>query len=467
MKILHTSDWHVGRAAGGHLDRSDDFRAVLAEVVGIAREEKPDFVLHTGDLFDVARPAVSDMMTGIQALQALAVVAPVIVLAGNHDSPALFRLFNLVGNGLSAGADPAAASRIKFIDRMHTPEQGGIVDLYTGSTDQRLRLAPLPFVHANRFLEEYRAPETATRDYADHLRRAQDDLHRGLLDGYRMHDDVLVFAAHLYVEGALVSKSERPMDVADAYLSHAAAIPPVAYAALGHIHRPQAVSRPGFPCRYAGSLLQLDFGEVGEQKSVVLVDVEPGRAAHPRVIPLTKGRPLRVVQGTLADIAALASEVGSDIVRLFVDTDTPTAHLGDLVRDLLPKAGIVSVDERCSAVRVKVLDSSAPHVTEEPDLTDLFREYLETTGVPGARADDVLETFASLLTEAAAVESLEDGCAPLPEECLLDAALTGTELDACLREQLLITRTRQVATSDDTELTRVASKGDRDTGDVR
>jgi len=440
VKILHTSDWHIGRTAGGHLDRTEDFRAVLAEVVSIVRETKPDFVLHTGDLFDVARPAVADMMTGVQALQALAAVAPVIVLAGNHDSPALFRLFNLVGNGLSAGHDQAAAGRIRFIDRMRTPEAGGIVDLYTESTQQRLRLAPLPFVHANRFLEEYRSPDTASRDYADHLRRAQEDLHRGLQDGLRIHDDVLVFAAHLYVEGALLSKSEKPMDVAETYLSHAAAIPPVAYAALGHIHRPQAVSRPGFPCRYAGSLLQLDFGETGEQKSVVLVEVEPGRAAHPQVIPLSAGRQLRVVQGTLTDIAALAHDVGTDIVRVFVDTDTPTPHLGDLVRDLLPDAGIVSVDERCSAVRVKVLDSSASNTADEPGLTDLFREYLETTGVPGARADDVLETFASLLAEAAAIESLEDGCTPLPEEDLLEAVLGGTEPEPEVRERLLINR---------------------------
>ncbi len=451
MKILHTSDWHIGRTAGGHLDRTDDFRAVLAEVVAIARETKPDFVLHTGDLFDVARPAVADMMTGIQALQALATVAPVIVLAGNHDSPALFRLFNLVGNGLSAGQDRAAAGRIRFIDRMRTPEAGGIVDLYTESKQQRLRLAPLPFVHANRFLEEYRSPDTASRDYADHLRRAQEDLHRGLQDGFRIHDDVLVFAAHLYVEGALLSKSEKPMDVADTYLSHAAAIPPVAYAALGHIHRPQAVTRPGFPCRYAGSLLQLDFGESGEQKSVVLVEVEPGRAAHPQVIPLAAGRQLRVVQGTVADIAALAPEVGSDIVRVFVDTDTPTPHLGDMVRGLMPQAGIVSVDERCSAVKVKVLDGSTSDAAEEPGLTDLFREYLETTGVPNARADDVLATFATLLQEAATVESIEDGCAPLPEEDLLAAILAGTEPDASLRQQLLITRTREAELAADAE----------------
>ena len=71
LKLLHTSDWHLGRTAGP-LSREADFRVVLEEIVAVAREHKPDFVLHTGDLFDVSRPAVTDMMLGFQALQALA-----------------------------------------------------------------------------------------------------------------------------------------------------------------------------------------------------------------------------------------------------------------------------------------------------------------------------------------------------------------------------------------------------------
>jgi hypothetical protein len=77
---------------------------------------------------------------------------------------------------------------------------------------------------------------------------------------------------------------------------------------------------------------------------------------------------------------------------------------------------MVSVDERCSAVKVKVLDKSTADPADEPDLTGLYREYLETAGIPGARADDVLETFTALLAEAATAESLEEGCALLPEE---------------------------------------------------
>lgn len=437
MKLLHLSDWHLGRAAHGQ-PRDADFEAVLAEIVAIARDAEPDAIVHSGDLFDVVRPGVTDMARGIRALQALARVAPVVVLAGNHDSPALLRLFGVIANGFSAGEDPAAAGRITFVDVAKPPSAGGILDLPAAGGAQRLRLAPLPFVHANRFLDAFRGPDTATRDYADHLRLVQAELHRGLLDGYRSDADVLVFAAHLYIEGALLSHSERPVEVSATYATQAAALPQVAYAALGHIHRPQAVTRPGIPTRYAGSPLQLDFGETGEEKSVVVVTAEPSRPAHPEVVPLTAGRRLVEVTGTLEQIAAQADAVGDAIVRVLVDTETPTPGLAVLVADRLPKATLALVEERCAATRVQVLDRAGTATETEPDITALFRDYLAVVGSRHAVVDHVLATFGDLLTEAQIVDPADPhDCAPLPEEQLLAAVLADEPTPPGVTEKLI------------------------------
>jgi exonuclease SbcD len=434
MKLLHTSDWHLGRTALGR-PRDTDFDQVLSEIIAVARDAKPNAILHTGDLFDVIRPAVTDMSRGIRALQALARVAPVVVLAGNHDSPALFRLFGLIANGFSLGDEPAAAGRIIFVDRAKRPADGGILDIPTPG-GQLLRVAPLPFVHANRFLDEFRSPQSATRDYADHLRDIEDELHRGLLDGYQPNNDVLVFAAHLYVEGALPSRSERSLELTATYATAAATLPQVAYAALGHIHRPQAVTRVGFPTRYAGSPLQLDFGEVGEDKSLVLVDVEPSRPAHPHVVPLTAGRQLREIVGTLDQIAAQADTVGDAIIKALVDTDTPTPHLAERVAELLPRATIAQVEERCAATRVEVLDRSAAEGDQEPDLRDLFRDYLAETGTRNASAEQVLRTFSTLLVEASVTDDSHDSIR-LPEEDLLAAVLADVPAPHGIRDLLL------------------------------
>ncbi|MGH9011146.1 MAG: metallophosphoesterase family protein, partial [Acidimicrobiia bacterium] len=78
MKLLHVSDWHLGRATYGE-PRAEDHDAVLAEIVAIAAEQRPDVIVHTGDVFDVVRPAYTDLTRGVTVLQELGAIAPVVV----------------------------------------------------------------------------------------------------------------------------------------------------------------------------------------------------------------------------------------------------------------------------------------------------------------------------------------------------------------------------------------------------
>ncbi len=272
----------------------------------------------------------------------------------------------------------------------------GILDFPTRDGAQRIRLAALPFVHQNRFLDEFRSPETATRDYAAHLREIQAELARGLLDGFRADHDVLLFAAHLYVEGTIPSYSERPVDIADTYATAPEALPPVSYGALGHIHKPQSVGRAGFTARYAGSPLQMDFGEAGEDESIVLVEADPSGPTFVDVIPPHSGRGLVEFTGTLAQLRARAEQIDTAFVKAIIDTETPTRHPAEAVAEVLPRATIVRVEERCAASQVEVLDSAAVN-QEEPELPELFRAYLAKVGTPNMVAADVLATFEDLL----------------------------------------------------------------------
>src|ERR687887_3541 len=119
MRLLHVSDWHIGRQTYRY-SRVPDHEAALAEIVELARETRPHLVLHTGDVFDGFRPGYAEMSFAVEALEELAALAPVVVVAGNHDSPALFRLFDRL-----QGHDP----RIRFVDRVRTPADGGVLDL--------------------------------------------------------------------------------------------------------------------------------------------------------------------------------------------------------------------------------------------------------------------------------------------------------------------------------------------------
>ncbi len=386
MRLLHISDWHLGRMTYRY-SRAPDHEAVLEETIGYARALRPHLILHTGDLFDAFRPGYAEMARGIDALQELAAIAPVVVVAGNHDSPALFRLFNqLLGEG----------SRIRFIDQARRPEEGGVLE-FPGMGDEVIRLAPLPFVHANRMVERFEDSSTWMVTYADRIHLIEDALGRGLREGYDTSRDVLLFAAHLYVSGARFCGSERPLHISDAYGCRLERLPQVSYAAFGHIHRPQALPTTVVNGRYAGSPICLDFGEEGEQKEIVIVEAEPGRPATVTTQSLSGGRPLRTLNGTFEEIRSHAPTVGNALCRVTVRTDTPTENLSELLHELCPEATFVDVNEDCAATRIEVVEATEAQAEVEPSLRDLFRTYIAEQGTRGADAKRVLKRFEQLL----------------------------------------------------------------------
>jgi exonuclease SbcD len=144
--------------------------------------------------------------------------------------------------------------------------------------------------------------------------------------------------------------------------------------------------------------VQLDFGEVDEQKEVVLVDAEPGRPARVETRQLGAARPLRRVVGTLAEIAALAPTVGRSLCTVVVRTEAVTPDLSQRVADLLPEAVLLSVQEDCEATRVRVLTEADAADDGEPTFASLFREYVAASGTRGGSADRVVRYFEDLLT---------------------------------------------------------------------
>jgi exonuclease SbcD len=406
MRLLHISDWHLGRVTYA-CPRSPDHDRVIGEITDIAKDFRPHLICHTGDVFDAVRPSYPDLARGVDALQTLAAIAPVLVVCGNHDSPALFRLFaTLLGK----------TSRIHFIDSARPPEHGGVLE-FQGEKAEIIRIAPLPFVHGNRFVDAFEDPSTWMTLYADRIQKIEDALDRGLTDGFDPSRHILVFAAHLHVTGAVFSGSERALHVTDTYASRLERIPHVSYAAFGHIHRPQPL--PGAASGwYAGSPIPLDFGEKDEKKLVVTVEAEPSRPAVIQTHELSGGRPLRRLTGTLEELQLLAPTVGDALCAVTVCTRQPLPDLDGRIRELFPAATLLSVYEDCEARQLSVLGARDGGSASEPSFSEMFREYLAVEGTRGAEADSVMRTFDGLIR---AVE--QDDEAPFPEVESLERTL--------------------------------------------
>src|SRR5262249_43541950 len=140
-------------------------------------------------------------------------------------------------------------------------------------------------------------------------------------------DCVNVLMAHLFTDGAQVAGSEHKATIGIEYAVAPSRLPATAtYLALGHVHRPQPIKGSPSPARYSGSLLQLDFGEVGQTKSVSIVDAAPRKPAQIREVQLRSGRQLADATGTIDELRARANEFGDAYLRVVVKTGGPVPN---------------------------------------------------------------------------------------------------------------------------------------------
>jgi exonuclease SbcD len=385
-RLFHTSDWHVGKPLRG-VSRNADHEAALAEIVAQARDAKPDLIIHSGDVFDGLRPATADLRLALGALTELGAIASTVVLAGNHDSGALFEVFAML---------LGRSSPVQFVSKARPPAEGGIVEVQAAD-GTRLRLAPVPFVHANRQVDWFGDPQRFMAVYAKRMQLINDILREGLEDGFDPARDVLLYAAHLHVTGAHLSGSERLVHVSETYAAESAGLPVVSYSALGHIHKPQQV--PGRDAHYVGSPIQLDYGEAGEEKSSIVVDVLPGRPAEVQRLPLGAGRALVEVRGSFEQVKARAPEVGNELLRVVVESEDPILDLADALAELFPQATLVEVDERIASRTLQALEpSEADDEAPEPTYQELLELYLQgtVTGDKAVPAAQVQQLFVTL-----------------------------------------------------------------------
>lgn len=363
MKILHTADWHVGKVLKGR-GRHDEHRAVLWELVGVARREDVDLVLVAGDLFDTSAPTPESQGLVVNALMQLREGGrEVVVLAGNHDNAQLLEVYRPVLGALG----------IHVSGLFRRPDQGGLIE-FTARTGEPVKCAVLPFLSHRHVV---RAAELITETAAEHNRSYADRFSRlaeALTSGFT-GDTVNLVTTHGTLPGGKMGGGERQAQTIFSYYFEATAFPPtVQYAALGHLHRRQQMPGP-CPIWYSGSPLAVDFGEEKNQPGVLLVEVSPGVPAQVREVALEKPKVLTTVTGSLERLEAMAAGLGDAWLRVIV-AEKPRAGLADTVRELLP--GALQVDLHPDFRPASVRRRQATGAGRGP--RDLVREYLTASG---------------------------------------------------------------------------------------
>ena len=390
MKLLHTADWHLGAKLGRH-DRMEDHSAALQALLDVAESERPDLIVHAGDLFDAYRPPYPALRLGVSALQRLARIAPTVVICGNHDSNALFDVLHDM-------AGMASPRRLWFVTQPRVLEFNDIAEV-------AVALACVPFI-APGALTDY-ATGDASRfegDYADGIRRLN-DLEIGQARKAVGPQGIVLYAAHLHVDGARPGNSERRFTVGEDHATHTKGLHRAMYCAFGHIHDPQQL--PGsVQGRYAGSLIPLDYGESSQSKHAVVVTIGDGVHVDNRELP--PGRPLRSFSGTLGELEARAANGALDgcFLKAVVRSDDPIPDLADRVAEWSPECVIFNLVNEVANRPVKPI--SGLEQGEEPSIEDLFLEW-RATAATGRATKAPREVVLELFREAVAGSGDEDG----------------------------------------------------------
>jgi DNA repair protein SbcD/Mre11 len=311
MRLLHTSDWHIGRSLHG-TDLLAEQEAVLSGLASVVAAESVDAVLVAGDVYDRAVPsadatAVLDRVVG----RLLAAGAAVIMTPGNHDSARRLGTFSGL---LSAAGLHVRAATGRLDEPVLLSDEHGDVAVYG-----------LPFLEPEVARHELGLDggPSGGRSHEAVLGAAMERVRSDL---FLRPDTRSVVLAHAFVGGGVASESERDICVGGVDLVPASVFDGVDYVALGHLHRPQTLTPR---LRYSGSPLAYSFGEAGQQKVAWLVELDAAGLADVRPVPLPTPRRLTVLTGTLDELLA-------DPAHTAVEHDFVSARLTDPARPTDP-----------------------------------------------------------------------------------------------------------------------------------
>lgn len=329
MRLFHLSDLHIGKQFYGY-SLLEDQEYILQEILQLVEERKPDAVLLAGDIYDKSVPAAEAVAVFDRFLSGLAVQEPkipVFLISGNHDSPERLAFAEKIlerQQVYMAGLPPEKPE--DFLKRITLQDEWGPVDFWL-----------LPFVkpgYVQGVFEEQR-PETYQEAVEWILKREKVDKNRRNV----------ILAHQFFTSGGKKPKQSESelVNVGGLDQVDAGCLESFEYAALGHIHRPQSMGRPGV--RYCGTPLKYSVSEWDQEKTVTEVELkEKGTPPQIHLLPLTPLRDVKALRGSLEEI--LASEEGETCF------DYVSVTLTDEQEPYQPKERLEAVFPRILEVRM-------------------------------------------------------------------------------------------------------------------
>ncbi len=404
MKILHTSDWHLGRSLNGRkrYEEQEAFLDWLAETID---REGIDALLVAGDLFDASTPSnrAQELYYRFMCRVASSPCRHVVVIGGNHDSPSF----------LDAPKELLKSLNVHVVGSITDNPDDEVIALADARGATELVVCAVPYLR-DRDIRSAEAGESI------------EDKERKLVEGIRNHyaevtrsaeskraeaggNIPLVAMGHLFTAGGLTVAEDGVRELYVGSLAHVRAdnLPASPdYFALGHLHVPQTVGGSDY-IRYSGSPIPMGFGEINHAKSVVIVDFSDGIPPRISEIPAPLFQRMERVRGDWSQIEARLRELAAAGVSIWLEvvyeSDEIMGDLRQRVMERVENTCLEALNVKNPRAIEKALEQSQCHESlEELDEYQVFERLLSSRKAPEEQRSALIHTYRE------AVQSLYD-----------------------------------------------------------
>ena len=400
MKILHTSDWHIGRTLYGR-KRYEEFEAFLTWLAGTIQKNDVDALLVAGDVFDTSAPSnrAQELYYRFLCRVAASSCRHVVVIAGNHDSPSF----------LNAPKELLKALDVHVIGLVPENQEDEVLVLRNDDHSPELIVCAVPYLRDRdiRVAEAGESVEEKERKLIDGIRGHYADV-AALAEQKRLEfgaEIPIIAMGHLFAAGGQTTDDDGVRELYIGSLAHVTAgIFPenLDYLALGHLHVPQKVSGSEV-MRYSGSPIPMGFGEAKQQKSVCLIEFANNEPAV-QLINVPVFQKLERVNGSWEEISARILELSATESQAWIEI----VYEGDeVIGDLRERLDAAISESGMEILRVKdnrIIDRVLGQMHHEETLDDLnvqdvFERCLSAHEVPEDQRPELLRAYQEIVFE--------------------------------------------------------------------
>ncbi len=425
MKILHTSDWHLGRSLYGR-KRYEEFSAFLDWLAQTIEDEKVDALLVAGDVFDTSTPSnrAQELYYRFLCRVAASCCRHVVVIAGNHDSPSflnapkeLLRALNVYVVG--SMTDDLADEVIPLLDCGLQNE-----DSKTGGNTSEINIQKSVIICAVPYLRDkdlrtvepgetmadknLKLVEGIKAHYAEVVktaeRRREEIIQQSIINNSQSQIPIVAMG-HLFTAGGKTVDGDGVRELYVGTLAHVGeeVFPSsIDYLALGHLHVPQTAGSAEH-IRYCGSPIPMGYGEAAQEKKVVLVEFN---SATPSIqeLPVPCFQEMVRIVGSLDDIHAKLEELKKEDSAAWLEIEYTGSDIISNLREMLDEAMADSAMEIRRIKNRRVMDRVISTVAEDETLDDLdagdvFTRCLDAFEVPDEDREELTDSYSEIIKD--------------------------------------------------------------------